>query len=441
MTRHFLQLYLLIVITLAAVSWGQERLWQVYGQQSAADAAEETRSQAALLEVVEDQMRNLGEEQRAPFIHSLVARTGVDLELFDAREIAGADTLASLARGEMAFMSGANGQTWMLRRLDDSGVLAFRYTVNEPRRGVLEWSLTFVFYGAIALVIMMWLWPLTRDLRQLERATSTFGNRNWVFDANIKPRSQVHPLAQAFQRMAARIDGLIRSHQDLSNAMSHEIKTPLARMRFEIEMARTASDRAAFVRHLGNFNTDIAQLNAFVTATLDYAILERAEVALNLALHDFTLIVPAVTESVRRSARPDLHIRCNVDEKATAVSCDAHLMETVLRNLLYNAIRYARSEVRVTFGTQVDGWQLRVDDDGPGIPEADRQRVFGSFVRLGEPAGTATGEKTGFGLGLAIVKRMVEWHGGKVFVTASSLGGAGFCVQWPAQTAFDLPSV
>jgi signal transduction histidine kinase len=103
-------------------------------------------------------------------------------------------------------------------------------------------------------------------------------------------------------------------------------------------------------------------------------------------------------------------------------------METVLKNLLYNATRYAKHSIVVTFAT-VDGVnQLFVDDDGPGIPEAERHRVFESFVQLERPAG----RKTGFGLGLAIVKRGVEWHGGEVSVTDSPSGGARFRVTWPA---------
>lgn len=428
MARHFLQLYLLIVVTLAAVSWGQERLWQTYGRQSPAELAADNPSQAAVLAVVEEQLRDLPREDRQRFVAELAPKTGVDLELFDPRDIAGRDTLARLDRGELAFMSADDDRAWMLKRLTDDGrVLAYRYAVPDAQRDLLEWMLALIFYAAIALVIMMWLWPLTRDLRRLERSTTNFGNRNWAFDADIKPGSQVRPLAEAFQRMAARIDSLISSHKDMSNAVSHEIKTPLARMRFEIEMARTAANPDKLAEHLNNINTDIAELNAFVTATLDYAILERAEVALNIAEHDFTLILPAVTESVRRSAPPDLDIRCEVPSSAARASCDAHLMETVLRNLLYNAIRYARKEIRVTFRVQPDIYSLHVDDDGPGIPEADRQRVFGSFVQLGEPSGN----KVGYGLGLAIVKRVVEWHGGAVAVSQSALGGARFSVEWP----------
>lgn len=436
MTRHFLQLYLLIVATLAAVSWGEERLWQAYGRQSSAELAADNPSQAAALAVVEAQLRSVAHDERQRFVADLAPQTGVDLELFDRRDIAGGDTLARLARGELALMSANDGRAWLLKRLDDDGrVLAFRYAVADTQRGLLEWLLAFGFYAAIALVIMAWLWPLTRDLRRLERATTNFGNRNWVFDADLKPGSQVRPLAEAFRRMAARIDSLIGSHQDMSNAVSHEIKTPLARMRFEIEMARTAASPDKLAEHMNNINTDIAELNAFVTATLDYAILERAQVALNIAEHDFTLILPAVTESAGRSAPPGLSLRCDVQSSATRVSCDAHLMETVLRNLLYNAMRYAREEIRVTFLVQPGVYSLHVDDDGPGIPEVDRQRVFGSFVQLEE----RSGNKVGYGLGLAIVKRVVEWHGGAASVSESALGGARFCIQWPRVPATEEP--
>ncbi|MEJ0037135.1 MAG: ATP-binding protein [Gammaproteobacteria bacterium] len=102
-------------------------------------------------------------------------------------------------------------------------------------------------------------------------------------------------------------------------------------------------------------------------------------------------------------------------------------MESVVRNLLYNAVRYARREVHVMFSVLRDGqYRLSVEDDGPGIPEADRERIFHSFVQLDEPER----RKTGYGLGLAIVKRIVDWHGGKVAVYQCGLRGAGFAVTW-----------
>jgi two-component system OmpR family sensor kinase len=428
MGHHFLRLYLSIVITLAAVSWGQDQLWRVYGDR--AQARSDSPPEAAVLAVVEQQLRDVPDAHKAGVVTEIARRTGFDLELLEPQDIAGAADITALAKGRAALMSAADGRVWVLQRVEDGPrVLAFRYEEAGLQRSALEWALAFVFYAAIALVIMLWLWPMTRDLRALERSTVRFGDRNWSFDAPIAPRSPIYPLAAAFRRMAARIDGLIGSHKDLSNALSHEIKTPLARMRFEIELARGADDRETVLRHLDHLNTDVTQLNAFVTATLEYAVLERAEVALNIASHDFTAVVPAVTEAVKRGARAELEIRCDVDVDAKAGVCDVHLIETVLRNLLYNAIRHAERQVRVTFAVVAQRrYRLCVEDDGPGIAEADRERVFGSFVQLGRAAGA----KTGFGLGLAIVKRIVEWHGGSAHVERSALGGARFVVDWIA---------
>jgi two-component system OmpR family sensor kinase len=275
---------------------------------------------------------------------------------------------------------------------------------------------------------MIWIWPLTRDLRALEKAASRFGNKNWVFDASIKPRSQIYPLAETFRKMAARIDGLIASHKDMSNAVSHEIKTPLSRMQFEIELAQQAEDPAEIKKSLGNIKADIAAINNLVKATMEYAILERADMSLNIGAHNFTTLIPAIAESVRRSARPDIRVSSSVQSDADKVICDMHLVETVLRNLLYNAARYAKQDIRVSFNMHDGVNQLLVDDDGPGIPEKDRDRALESFVQLDH----AGAKKTGFGLGLAIVKRAIEWHKGEVVISQSPLGGARVVATWPA---------
>lgn len=427
MARHFLQLYLSIVVTLAIVSWGQDQLWRVYAE--SARPAGRQPSQAAVLTVIEQQLKSMPQERWPAAVAELSRSTGLDLELMERDELAGIEH-AGLDRGESALWSDAGNRVWALQRLADSDrLLAFRFVDETSQRTPLEWALAIVFYAAIALVIMLWLWPISRDLRTLERSTQRFGNGNWSFDANIPPGSPVAPLGDAFRRMARRIDALISSHKDIANAMSHEVKTPLARMRFEIELARSTDDKQALLQHLDHLQTDIAELNAFVTATLEYAVLERAEVALNIGRHDFTLLVPAVAESVKRGARNNLSLSCYVTDETKSVVCDAHLIETVLRNLLYNATRYAKQRVHVSFMVAGDNYRLCVEDDGPGIPRQDRERVFGSFVQLG----ARSSSHPGFGLGLAIVKRAIEWHGGVANVDSSTLGGARFMVEWPTQ--------
>jgi two-component system OmpR family sensor kinase len=425
MVRHFVTLYALIVVTLAAVSWGQDQLARAYDHRNPQLA--DDPSQRAVFEIVSAQLRDIPPHERAGRVAELARTSAVDLELFEFTDIAGSQTLTRLRTGQFAMMDAANGQTWMLHKLSDTDqVLAFKHSPVASGRTPLEWALSLVFYAAIALVIMLWLWPLTRDLKQLERSTVSFGHRNWRFATSIRPTSQIYPLAQAFRRMAARIDALISSQRDMSNAMSHEIKTPLARMRFEVEMARAASNQQQAHEHLDHINRDISELNAFVTATLDYAILERAELVLNFGVHDFTRVLPAICDSVRRTTRDNLVVECNVSGAATNVRCDAHLIETAIRNLLYNAARYANSRVEVSLVIDDERCALAVDDDGPGIPPADRERVFESFVQLDQPSSS----KIGYGLGLAITKRIAEWHGGRAAAMQSHLGGARLTIEW-----------
>jgi two-component system OmpR family sensor kinase len=424
MARHFLGLYLLIVLTLAALSWGQDKLLQAYGARDVSD----DRVLALALSAVESRLQSAPASEWKRLVDGISARTGGGLELFAATDIAGRETLDKLKLGKLAYMQGAAGEAWALKQLNNDYVLAFKSAAPAAQRGLLEWMITLLFYAAMALVIMIWIWPLTRDLRALEKAAGCYGDKNWVFDAHIKPRSQIYALAETFRKMALRIDALIASHKDMSNAVSHEIKTPLSRMQFEIELAQQAPSVAQVRSSLSNIKADIAAIDELVSATLNYAILDRAGMSLNIGTHNFTTLVPAIADLVRLDARPDIRMRVEVHGDADRVVCDVHLIETVLKNLLYNAARYAASEVHITFTVREGVNQLLVDDDGPGIPAKDRQRVFDSFVQL-ERVG---GKKTGFGLGLAIVKRAIEWHGGDVAIAQSPLGGARICAVWPA---------
>jgi len=172
MTRHFLSLYLLIVLTLAAVSLGQDKLLQTSGSAGACD----DKSLAVAMSVLQSQLRGVPADEWKHQVADTAAKTGVGMELYSTTDIAGDETLRKLKNGEIAYMQSASGESWALRQLNDSYVLALKSSAPETRRSPMEWILTLLFYAAIALVIMIWIWPLTRDLRALETAASRFGN-------------------------------------------------------------------------------------------------------------------------------------------------------------------------------------------------------------------------------------------------------------------------
>jgi two-component system, OmpR family, sensor kinase len=427
MARHFLGLYLLIAGTLAAVSWAQDALLQLYSRPNSIDDAPASLA----FSILKGRLSELPEQQWKSEVAALAVSSGIDMELFSVADIAGRQTLDKLARGEITHMQGAAQQSWTLKQLDAGHVLALEFAESDARRGAVDWLLTIGFYAAIAFVIMIWLWPLTRDLRSLEASARRFGDRNWHFDVTVNPRSPVHSLAATFRKMAARIDRLIASHRDMSNAVSHEIRTPLSRMQFEIELGLAASSLPEVRERLTQIKADIGAVNDLVNATMEYAILERADVALNMGRHDLSVLIPAIAESARSNSGHDRHVVTDIQGNSGQVVCDVHLLESAYKNLLYNAMRFAKRDVRVTFEAGDSTNRLTVEDDGPGVPAEDRRRIFESFVQL-----QRSGEvKQGFGLGLAIVKRVMEWHNGNVSVDTSPLGGARFTATWPANAS------
>ena len=426
MTRQFLGLYLLIAGTLAAVSWAQDGLLQLYSRTNAMDDAPVSLT----FSIVKGRLRELPVARWKSEVAALAASSGIDMELFSIADFAGRQTLDKLARGEIAHMQGSARQSWSLKQLDADHVLVLKFADSDARRGPFDWVLTVGFYAAIAFVIMIWLWPLRRDLRSLEASARRFGDRNWHFDVTVNPRSPVYSLAATFRKMAVRIDGLIASHRDMSNAVSHEIRTPLSRMQFEIELGQAAGSLPEVRERLVQIKADIGAINDLVNATMEYAILERADVALNMGRHDFSELIPAIAESALSNSGHDRHVATEIRGDAGQVVCDVHLLESAYKNLLYNAMRFAKRDVRVTFEADDSINRLTVEDDGPGIPSEDRGRIFESFVQL-----KRSGEvKQGFGLGLAIVKRVMEWHNGGVCVDTSPLGGARFTATWPANS-------
>src|SRR5579864_6350224 len=155
MTRHFLGLYLLIVLTLAVVSWAQDRALELYS--SPMEATEDKSVRVATV-VLAERLRAVPPAQWRSTVSDLARLSGVDMELFATADISGGDTLRKLARGETAYLQGSKGRIWSMRRIDGANILAIQSAAPTVPRGALEWLLTLLFYAVIALVLMLWIW-------------------------------------------------------------------------------------------------------------------------------------------------------------------------------------------------------------------------------------------------------------------------------------------
>ncbi|HSN63216.1 MAG: ATP-binding protein [Azonexus sp.] len=296
----------------------------------------------------------------------------------------------------------------------------------ELRLRLLTWSLIGVIFG-----IALWFWvrPIWRDLEALRQTARDLGDGD--FEARSPAaRSQLFaPLSDTMNSMAERVQQLLATHRELSSAISHELRTPIARMRFALEMLSDTDDRAERERLWAMMEGDLDELDHLIDTSLTYARFEREAPEPHFSSVRFADWLSDEVDAVRLLGR-DLKITVDTAKlpENLAVDVDRKAMPYALRNLLRNAFKYASVQIIVSAELREGNIVVHVDDDGIGIPPEDRESVFSAFTRLDRSRDRATG---GYGLGLAITRRVLELHGGSATADASPLGGARFTLAWP----------
>jgi signal transduction histidine kinase len=324
-----------------------------------------------------------------------------------------------------------NDDELFYRRINNSPYIIKLGPFDEPvTLDYLNTVLMLVFLLMVALAVLLWVFPLWRDLNRLSSSTKAFGQGDFSVRVLTRKHSVLYRLAGAFNSMAGRIQGLISSHKELTNAVSHELRTPIARMRFGMEMLETSTDTESRNRYILSINSDIDELDQLVAELLTYARFDRDRPVVDFQALE---VYPWLVEVIRQAqiGTSEFVIDFEISDQAFKhAHFDPELMARALGNLLQNAKRYARSEIKTTFSRDNGYYQLKVDDDGSGIPEDQRELIFDAFRRLDASRDRGTG---GFGLGLSIVQRIAYWHGGEVSVADSPSGGASLIMRWPQE--------
>jgi signal transduction histidine kinase len=289
----------------------------------------------------------------------------------------------------------------------------------------VNWAVEFAI---VAILLFFWVRPFWRDLTRLRAAADQVGGGVFETPVEVGRGSAMRPLAEAFRAMTERIASLIQSHRTLTSAVSHELRTPLARLRFSHSLAREEREAAGKDRYLLRMERDIAEIDGLTTELLDYAKLERGAPSIqleNVPAEPWLEDVLADASDNAGASAPGAVIRSNVDLEW--LRCEPRYMARALLNMIRNALQHAHSTVTVCVRSENDRTVIHVDDDGCGVPAADRERLFEPFVRLDRSRDRESG---GFGIGLAIVRQVARWHGGEATIGDSPLGGARVTIIW-----------
>jgi len=444
MNRAFISLYFFIVASVVLIGWGLNQFWE-----SIAPEQEPTAEIHALFQLIEKELKeqdSLAQQPQSPASYILSAQQlgkqlHLSVELLPLDDLAQSAAMQELHAGKILAASSNGAIIWYKRLAQTDQVVMLSIPVSDESESPFYRLLLIVFYLAIALAIYLWVWPLSRDSKKLESQTRTLGKDGVPDSLKISPTSTLYPLAQAFNHMAQRLRELIASHREMTNAVSHELRTPLARMKFALAMIEEEKLNDKDRRQLRSVEQDIAEMESLISALLAYAGFEQKTQQLKQTSGYMRDLLDEVQVRFTRQS-PTQHQRnlqldiCDTTDNAEYI-CEWKLIETVLQNFINNAARYAKSRIHIELMQTQSEYIIAVEDDGPGIPANERERVFDSFVRLyyAEQDGDQTSGNSstgGFGLGLAIVKRIMQWHHGNAqFVEPEILGGARAEIRWP----------
>lgn len=270
----------------------------------------------------------------------------------------------------------------------------------------LMFGITLLLSFAAAVAIAL---TLTRHLRDLSRAAARVGQGHALqLDAHAGVE-ELDELVENFNQMANRIQALLQNHTTLLAGISHDLRSPLTRAKIALELAEAMPDPATF-QDLGRYLT---QMESLIAEFLDFSrgVVVDADTPLELSAWVGQVCRELSTDlSSVRFTGEDVHVQCN-----------SSALLRVLRNLIENAQRYSAGKtVDVQISRRADTAVIDIHDRGPGIPEAERERVFMPFVRLEASRNPATG---GSGLGLAIVKEICRVHHWRIALLPRPTGG------------------
>lgn len=411
--RLYLQIYFALVVTLAVFAAIANGLWRLTEESSRPrqPALFLTDLPAAAIPAPGAPSRV---QQRA--LDRLAARLGGRVSLFaaDARLVAASGPALPApprpaGRDVQRYRDGRR-QVWA-RRLPDG-----RWLAVQPRpAGRPHWGPIGVLV-LIALAAYPAVRRITRRLERLQASVEALGAGDLRARVPVEGRDEVAQLAESFNRAATRIEALVTAHKTLLANASHELRSPLARLRVAIELLHThipAAQRVEVERNIAELDALIEEilLASRLDTTPDHGSVEPVD------------LLGLVAEE---AARRDL----SVTGTPVQVSGETRLLRRLIRNLLDNAQRYGRSPIDIAVTRVNEDAALTVCDRGPGIPVSERERIFEPFYRL---PGQREGDG-GSGLGLAIVRQIARRHGGEALCEARPDGGTCFRVTLPAAT-------
>ncbi len=262
-----------------------------------------------------------------------------------------------------------------------------------------------------------------KRIRQLVAVYQSYGQGNFEVRASTSMSPPYLVLAKTFNQMAERIEFLLQEQNILINGVSHDLKTPLARLRFVLDHSRSCRSVDDYHELIQEMDIDLDELDGLVNEWLFYAELTAKPIKPESQIVDFGEMIMA-TSTRLKLLYPDIKIDLSLQQQCF-IEGEKRLLNRMVENLLSNALKFSNKSVHITLESKAEVTRLLVEDDGPGIKDELKDEVLRPFVKLDKSRNLS-----GAGLGLAIVKSILDKHQAQLTIKKSVLGGACFVVDF-----------
>ncbi|NTS77532.1 ATP-binding protein [Catenovulum sp. SM1970] len=395
-----------------------------------------SRSASGGIALLKKELENQPTEQWLRVTNDLASRFDYDIDILSVDDISlESDKLSQLHQQELTWQYDQDYNLIFYQMLSNGHSVVRISSINENMLTAKIFTVIILaFVTAISIAMFLWVYPLWRDINKLTKTAALFGEGYLDKRSVMAKTSVLARLSDSFNQMAERIEKLIVEHRELTNAIAHDLRTPLYRLRFAFEMLReegvSQQDKYKYQSAIDN---SIEDLDHLINQTL---ILSRYSRATDVTLFTQCYLAQTILKEVAyfRDQHDDLNIELVIakDLEHRQLFVDEKALNRALTNLLSNALRYANHNLKVSLllsvNEGVEVCSLIVEDDGKGVSDEDKHRILKPFTQLDSKEREAN---SGHGLGLAIVNQIANWHNGSITVEDSELGGAKFALTWP----------
>lgn len=430
-------LYLSIIFTVLGslffIGWGLDKLAEhATSAQQTNEEDQRTLLYRQLTQGLTAQLNKQPEKSLTDTVRKFQQQYNINSHLVLSNDIALPKALLAQLTDNGGLLLASHNDQYLLKKLEQhpSYLLQINFPLAQEESHPFNFLLTLTLYLSICGILILWVFPLSRRLFLLNNAAAKIGDGQ--LNIRIKPSrfSYIKMLEKSFNNMAGQIEKLIADNKILARSLSHDIRTPIACLRFGLEAALDSKTLEKKNSYLTRMDSEVTNMEEMTSAFLEYASMERQALHINKKTMDINILInSAINDCQTLANQKEIDIILSPTRQNIRYSLDYHWCYRALVNLISNAIGYAKSQILLSVTITNKQLIITIEDDGKGIASDKLDVIFTPFVKLDPERSREQGH---FGLGLAICAKVLDWHQGTITTSNNKhLPGACFTLTFP----------